>query len=110
MFFSWAEAECKRNFLTINPENLKSTLAPVLKLIRFPLMSIKEFAAGPAVSGLLTDQDIVSLFLYFTLNPKPKVSYSITPRCYLTGKELIVYRFQQKESRWGYTGVDDRIR
>jgi len=37
-------------------------------------MNIEEFAQGPAQSGILTDRELVDLFLYFTLNPKPRVS------------------------------------
>ena len=38
-------------------------------------MSVEEFAVGPAQSGLLTDREVVSLFLYFTVNPKPPISF-----------------------------------
>lgn len=65
---------------------------------------------GPAQSGLLDDREIVQLFLYFTVNPKPNVGFLDTPRCCMTGKELTVNRFSQTESRWGYSGTTDRIR
>lgn len=73
-------------------------------------MSIEEFAIGPAQSGLLTDREVVQLFLYFTVNPKPTVGFLDVPRCCMTGKEQSVNRFQQLESRWGYSGTSDRIR
>lgn len=73
-------------------------------------MSVEEFAMGPAQSGLLDDREIVQLFLYFTVNPKPNVGFLDTPRCCMTGKELTVNRFPQTESRWGYSGTSDRIR
>lgn len=73
-------------------------------------MSVEEFAMGPAQSGLLDDREIVQLFLYFTVNPKPNVGFLDTPRCCMTGKELTVNRFPQTESRWGYSGTTDRIR
>ena len=59
-------------------------LGRALRLIRFPLMNIEEFASGPAQSGLLLDSEVVSLFLYFTVNPKPNVSFADVPRCCLT--------------------------
>ena len=79
-------------------------------MIRFPLMSIEEFAASVAQSGILTDKEVVSLFLHFTVNPKPQVQFLDRPRCCLTGKEKAICRFQKVESRWGYSGTSDRIR
>jgi len=106
----WAEAECRRKQLFTTPENMRIVLGAALNLIRFPLMSVEEFASGPAQSGILTDREIVSLFLYFTVNPKPSISFNSTPRCSLAGKEQSVLRFQSVSSRWGYTGTSDRIR
>ncbi|XP_028569237.2 BTB/POZ domain-containing protein 2 isoform X5 [Podarcis muralis] len=65
---------------------------------------------GPAQSGILTDREVVSLFLHFTVNPKPRVEFIDRPRCCLRGKECSINRFQQVESRWGYSGTSDRIR
>lgn len=66
--------------------------------------------AGPAQSGILMDREVVSLFLHFTVNPKPRVDFIDRPRCCLRGKECSINRFQQVESRWGYSGTSDRIR
>ncbi|XP_026176360.1 BTB/POZ domain-containing protein 1 isoform X3 [Mastacembelus armatus] len=49
-----------------------------------------------------TDIDLV--------NPKPRVDYIDRPRCCLRGEECSINRFQQVESRWGYSGTSDRIR
>lgn len=106
----WSEAECSRQQLPATPENKRSVLGRVLSLVRFPLMSVEEFAVGAAQSGLLSDREVVSLFLYFTVNPKPAVGFLEVPRCCMTGKEQTVNRFQQIESRWGYSGTSDRIR
>ncbi|XP_054569186.1 BTB/POZ domain-containing protein 1 isoform X2 [Eptesicus fuscus] len=65
---------------------------------------------GPAQSGILSDREVVNLFLHFTVNPKPRVDYIDRPRCCLRGKECCINRFQQVESRWGYSGTSDRIR
>ncbi|XP_030740329.1 BTB/POZ domain-containing protein 1 [Echinops telfairi] len=65
---------------------------------------------GPAQSGILSDREVVTLFLHFTVNPKPRVEYIDRPRCCLRGKECSINRFQQVESRWGYSGTSDRIR
>ncbi|XP_071434202.1 BTB/POZ domain-containing protein 2-like isoform X1 [Pithys albifrons albifrons] len=106
----WSEAECQRQQLQVVPENKRKVLGKALSLIRFPLMTIEEFAAGPAQSGILTDREVVSLFLHFTVNPKPRVEFIDRPRCCLRGKECSISRFQQVESRWGYSGTSDRIR
>ncbi|XP_032065050.1 BTB/POZ domain-containing protein 2 [Thamnophis elegans] len=106
----WSEAECQRQQWQLIPENKRKALGKALSLIRFPLMTIEEFAAGPAQSGILTDREVVSLFLHFTVNPKPRVEFIDRPRCCLRGKECSINRFQQVESRWGYSGTSDRIR
>lgn len=81
-----------------------------LNLIRFPLMEIEDFASTAAQSGILTDKEVVSIFLYFTVNPKPSIDFIETHRSTMTGNELCVNRFQQTEMRWGYSGTCDRIR
>jgi BTB/POZ domain-containing protein 1/2 len=43
-------------------------------------MTVEEFAQGPAQSGILDDRECVSLFLYFTVNPKPPVAFLEVPR------------------------------
>ncbi|CAH2274091.1 BTB POZ domain-containing 1 [Pelobates cultripes] len=106
----WAEAECQRQQLADNAENKMKVLGKALSLIRFPLMTVEEFAAGPAQAGILSDREVVNLFLHFTVNPKPHVDYTDRPRCCLRGRECSVTRFQQVESRWGYSGTSDRVR
>ncbi|KAM9861279.1 BTB/POZ domain-containing protein 1-like isoform 2-T2 [Aulostomus maculatus] len=85
----WAEAECYRQQLPLSSENKQKVLGKALPLIRFPLMTVEEFAA---------------------VNPKPRVDYIDRPRCCLRGEECSINRFQQVESRWGYSGTSDRIR
>ena len=33
-------------------------------------MTVEEFAAGPAQSDLLKKEEVVEIFLHFTVNPK----------------------------------------
>jgi len=106
----WAEAECQRQNFPVIPEHMRHVLSRALSLIRFPLMTVEEYAIGAAQSGLLSDREVVELFLHFTVNPKPSTSFVDTPRCCLTGKEQVVSRFCEIESRWGYSGTSDRIR
>ncbi|XP_015596339.1 BTB/POZ domain-containing protein 2 isoform X2 [Cephus cinctus] len=106
----WSKAECARQQLPVTPENQRAVLGRALSLVRFPLMSVEEFATGPAQSGLLPDREIVLLFIYFTVNPKPVASFDVMPRCCMMGKEQTVCRFMQTDKKWGYTGTSDRIR
>ena len=89
----WSEAECQRQALPVTVENKRSVLGRGLYQVRFPLMSVEEFACGPAQSGILTDRETVSLFLHFTVNPKPPVGFLDVPRCSMTGKEQTVCRY-----------------
>ncbi|CAO2613977.1 BTB/POZ domain-containing protein 1 [Lemmus lemmus] len=49
----WAEAECQRQQLPVTFGNKQKVLGKALSLIRFPLMTIEEFAAGKAVPSLI---------------------------------------------------------
>eukprot|EP00112_Aurelia_sp_Birch-Aquarium-sp1_P006454 Seg1713.2 transcript_id=Seg1713.2/GoldUCD/mRNA.D3Y31 product="BTB/POZ domain-containing protein 2" protein_id=Seg1713.2/GoldUCD/D3Y31 len=106
----WSDHECRRQNIPNSPENKRKLLGDALYLIRFPLMTLEEFANHAAQSGILTDKEIVGLFLHFTVNPKPAVKFPDRPRRCLTGKEKSVIRFLKTEARWGYSGTSDRIR
>lgn len=106
----WSEVECQRKLWQPNADNKRKVLGDALFLIRFPLMTIEEFAVNVAQSGLLTDKEMVNLFIYYTVSSKPSVPFSIEPRCCITGEECAVNRFQRTECRWGYSGTSDRIR
>ena len=109
---AWAKNKCHNSNQIVTPEMIRQTLGAALKLIRFPLMSQEEFAQGPAQSGILTDKEVISIFLYFNL---PAKSYKLCefddePRS--TFKEYIVNRFREGEveHRWSYSDAFDRIR
>lgn len=46
----WADAECYRQQLPLTSENKQKVLGKALTLIRFPLMTVEEFAAGGHLS------------------------------------------------------------
>lgn len=60
----WAEAECSRNNSPLAPENQRAVLRDVLNVIRFPLMTIEEFAVEVAQTKILTDREVVSIILF----------------------------------------------
>ncbi len=47
---------------------------------------------GVSIPALLLNRETVSLFLHFTVNPKPPVGFLDVPRCSMTGKEQTVCR------------------
>lgn len=108
--YQWSQAECERRGLEPSAENRRNVLGRALNLLRFPIMTLEEFANGPARSGVLTDREVVNLFLYFTVNPKPQIDFLDVPRNCLTGKEHSVTRFTRVDRRWGYSTASDRIR
>lgn len=122
----WAHNKCvKQNLLPINRENQKLVLGEAINLIRFPLMTREEFAIAmnDFDSRIIDDESIIDLFVNLTLSnnglnsfatnssflPK-KLVFNDTPRCCLGGKEQVINRFSQVESRWGYSGTSDRVR
>ena len=105
----WADAECQRQQIASTADNKRQVLGDATAMIRFPLMSVEEFASC-AQTKILQDKEIVNLFLYFTCNPKPKVEFVDKPRCYLSGCEYTLTRFKQVDCRWGYSGTPDKIR
>lgn len=107
----WAELECTRRSWELTTENKRKVLGDALYMIRFPLMTIEEFAHNVAQSELLTDKEVVNLFLFFTVSSKPSLPFSLEPRCCITGEECSVNRFRNRpQARWGYSGTSDRIR
>ncbi|CAL8109905.1 unnamed protein product [Orchesella dallaii] len=60
----WASAECLRNSIEANYENLRLTLGDCLKLIRFPAMKREEFAAVYETTNILSPEEACSVFVY----------------------------------------------
>ncbi|XP_066923787.1 BTB/POZ domain-containing protein 6-like [Clytia hemisphaerica] len=103
----WAEAECSRKELEINIENQKVVLESLLYLIRFPVMTAKEFALGPARSELLPLEDVKSIFIYLNSNVKEKsLKYPLTrrefkPHCcsrYVKPMKNYLWRYDEKDT------------
>jgi len=96
----WAECECNRQGIQPSSDNKRKVLRDAGNLIRYALMTVEEFAAGPAQSDLLKKEEVVEIFLHFTVNPKPKLRFPDQPRCCHTGKEEVVSRFTEYASRF----------
>lgn len=93
---------------------MQKVLGESLNHIRFSLMTKEEFAliVKDEPSRLIDESSIIDIFVNLTLNETSNYSktatnkptkFISTPRCCLSGKEQIINRFSQVESRWGYS-------
>lgn len=106
----WAVAECYRQDHDPTPEHQRQVLGDCLNLIRFPAMSLEEFADGPAQSNVLTLQECHDLFLHFTSRQSPKLAF--TKVCRKGLSQYTVHRFQSsayRSNQWRYRGRCDSI-
>ena len=107
----WAEKECCRQVLESTTENCRAVLSDVMNLIRFPVMTAKEFAVGPAQSDLLPLEDIKSIFIYLNSGLiMNNLKYPLSPRAF---KSHICSRYVKpmKNYLWRYDEKDvDAIR
>ncbi|GFN82914.1 BTB/POZ domain-containing protein 6 [Plakobranchus ocellatus] len=107
----WAKAECGRQGLEASSGNQRQVLGNCLNLVRFPAMTLEEFANGPAQSSILTLQECHDLFLYFTARHPPKgLNFCRISRKGLS--QFRVHRFQSsayRSNQWRYRGRCDSI-
>ncbi|XP_013192203.1 BTB/POZ domain-containing protein 6-B isoform X1 [Amyelois transitella] len=107
---AWAHAECVRREIEPTPTNKRAMLGSAIYLIRFPTMSLEEFANSAAQLGILTPQETIDIFLHFTASTKPQLSYPVKQRAGL--KAQICHRFQScayRSNQWRYRGRCDSI-
>ncbi len=74
-------------------------------------MNIEEFASTVAQPKLLPESDLIDIFIYMAVQPKPMLRFSSVPRTFHSGREeLRVYRFTKAETRWSFSvGNPDKI-
>lgn len=60
----WSTKECRRRSIPVNPENQRIVLGSVLYHIRFPTMSMTEFAQEVSKTTVLTAEDRCAVFEY----------------------------------------------
>lgn len=108
---NWARAECHRQNLDANdPFKRRSVLGDGLNKIRFPAMSITDFADVVATSGMLTLQETNDMFLHFTAKQKPSLEYDFKARRGLMVQ--VCSRFGSsayRSNQWRYRGRCDAI-
>ncbi|XP_037085855.1 BTB/POZ domain-containing protein 2-like [Pollicipes pollicipes] len=84
MLVRWSRKECQRRPLDINPDNQRMVLGDALYRVRYLTMNGQTFANGPAVSGLLTQEESLAIVMNILTPGKwPLPDYldsSCTPR------------------------------
>eukprot|EP00794_Sanderia_malayensis_P000029 gene29-619_t len=78
----WSKKECVRSKLDIKTENQKKVIGDIIYLIRFPVMSAKEFAEGPARSGLLDNEDVKEIFIYLNAGIMDSLKFPLISRVF----------------------------
>lgn len=109
---NWAKAEASRRNVPDSPEKLREILGPTLNMIRFPAMSVQDFADEVVHSKILTLEETTDLFLHFTATKSKPTSnkFPICPRVGL--QKQVCHRFQSsayRSNQWRYRGRCDSI-
>ena len=77
----WARKECEKQGLAANGELKRRILGErIIKAIRFPVMKDKEFAAVVIDANILTPEEIMNFFKFFTSTLTSPVGFSETKR------------------------------
>ena len=82
----WATTQCEKQGLAEDGPIKRRILGEeMIKALRFPVMTGEEFAVNVVDTNILTSDEIVTLFKYFTVPTSPSpVAFSKTPRGKLT--------------------------
>lgn len=107
----WADVECERQEIEPSKENKRRvTGEEVINNIRFPLMTQEQFAEKVPTSGLLTKDDVIEMFMWyssvtismkFSKRPRKLIPPRVFSRC---------KRFPQVSHGWAYSsGIPDGV-
>lgn len=107
---TWAHNACVKSDIEPTPQNKRQILGHALFLIRFPTMTLEQYANSVAQMGILTQQETIDIFLHFTAKNKPGLNFITKPRNGL--KAQICHRFLScayRSNQWRYRGRCDSI-
>eukprot|EP00112_Aurelia_sp_Birch-Aquarium-sp1_P015676 Seg350.6 transcript_id=Seg350.6/GoldUCD/mRNA.D3Y31 product="BTB/POZ domain-containing protein 2" protein_id=Seg350.6/GoldUCD/D3Y31 len=83
----WCETQLGKEEKEICPESKKGILEDAISLIRFPVMTLKEFGAHCVLSGFLSPEETNNLIFYLSVDSKDakkdvlqKIPFSSEPR------------------------------
>ena len=77
----WAETICAKQGKNPSGKEKRTIIGEeILKLIRFPSMPLSVFAENVVDTKILTDTEIIEIFMYFSVNRIPR-EFSCFPRC-----------------------------
>ncbi|CAG7732507.1 unnamed protein product [Allacma fusca] len=84
---SWSEAECKRQEKELTPSSQREVLGRALHLIRFPSMTQEEFSIEVVPKEILSNEEIISVFMNLCISNeqkqfKPETPFSIVKRVF----------------------------
>ena len=110
----WATTQCKKQGLAEDGPIKRRILGEeMIKALRFPVMTGEEFAVNVLDTNILTSDEIVTLFKYFTVTTSPTlVAFSNTPRGKLThaADYITSCRFTSwTPTSWNYLGRSDLL-
>lgn len=61
----WAVNECERRQVETSGSNMREVLGDIIKSIRFLTLMPEEFSESPVVSGILTSDEITTIYMWF---------------------------------------------
>ncbi len=67
----WAGVRCLDEGVPVSVDRIRKDLGKALYLIRFPLMEISDFSNTVVSEGLLSDKEVISVFLALTREKTP---------------------------------------
>ena len=103
----WATKECERQGLEADGSNKRRILGEeIVKAIRFPTMTQKDFASEVLASDILTKEEIVSLVRYLNFVSSSPAGFPETKRCQNIHR---CCRFLNTTKRCFYNGTEDNI-
>ena len=109
----WTTKEIERQGLIPDGETKRKIIGEeLLNVIRFPLMSQKEFLAVVADSNILTTKEIIDLMKHYNSMLTSPLQFSVSPRTRRVGtchRFLCFMKLDHSSNTWQYWGKSDRI-